>query len=100
MTAPRFDNVFSMGNLIQIGAFVVMIALAWGDANSRLKNLEDAQRAIIETATQREIRVRTIEISASRSDEQIRTLLQSMNEVKLAQREMNELLRRIAENRD
>lgn len=99
MAPPRFDNVLSMGNLIQIGAFAVMIGLAWGNADNRLTMVEDAQKTIIETSNHREIRVRTIEIAASRSDEQIRSLLQSMNELKQAQRETNELLRRLSETR-
>ena len=90
---PRFENVWSVGNVIQIGVFVVAFAVAWGSAHKRLEQLEATQAEMRQGSADLESRLRAMEISASRSDERIGNLLRSMDELKQQQRETNELLR-------
>ena len=90
---PRFENVWSVGNVIQIGVFFVAFAVAWGSAHKRLEQLETAQADMRQGSADWEGRLRAMEISASRSDERIGNLLRSMDELKQQQRETNELLR-------
>lgn len=96
MVAPRFDNVLSMGNIIQIIAFIVAFAVAWGTTYQRLETVETTQKSIIQNGLDREARIRAMEIGASRSDERIENLLRSMDELKREQRETNQLLRNIS----
>lgn len=96
MTAPRFENVLSIGNILQIIVILVAMAIAWGDAKSDIDALKASQAALAEASTQREIRLRSMEISASRADERIENVLRSMDELKAAQRETNNLLRELS----
>ncbi len=91
------------------GRLLSLISLVWfgGTTVANLKSLTDnLATAITETrqtvaedqsiAAQIEARVRALETNASRTDAEFRALRQSLDEVKSAQRETHELLRRIA----
>jgi hypothetical protein len=97
MTAPRFENVLSIGNIIQIIVILVAMVIAWGDARNEIDVLKSAQAESLNHRAQLDARLRAMEMSSARSDERIDNLLRSMEEVKLAQRETNALLRRISE---
>ena len=90
---PRFENVWSVGHIIQMGVFVVAFAVAWGSSHKRLENLEAMQAEMRQGSIDREARIRAMEIATSRADERIGNLLRSMDELKQQQRETNELLR-------
>ena len=97
MGAPRFENVLSIGNIIQIVVILVAMVIAWNDASNEIKNLKDGQSNSVEHRTQMDARIRAMEMTSARSDERITNLLRSMEEIKQAQRETNALLRRISE---
>lgn len=97
MGAPRFENVLSIGNIIQIIVILVAMVVAWSDARNEIGNIKAAQVSSIEHRAQMDARIRAMEMGAARSDERIENLLRSMDELKLAQRETNALLRRISE---
>lgn len=90
---PRFDNVLSFGNIIQLVAFLVMFSIAWGSAHQRISTLETSQETLRQGGIDREVRLRAIEVAASRSDERIESLLRAMEDLKREQRETNSLLR-------
>jgi hypothetical protein len=96
MGAPRFENVLSMGNIIQIGVILFAMAIAWGDARGDITMLKNGQNDSIQQRAQIEIRLRAMEIATSRSDERIDNLLRSMDELKQVQRETNALLRQMS----
>lgn len=98
VTLPRYDNVLSAGNIIQILAFLVAFAVAWGSSHQRLNAVEEAQRSLVMAGIEREARIRAMEIASTRADARIDNLLESMDELKQAQRETNSLLRSFSQD--
>lgn len=92
MTLPKPDPKVSVGNLLNLAALVVAVAVAWGIMSERSDNTKDQLENLRltlsqEVATRRdaqtsiEARVRALESSQARADERFNSVLQVLGRI-------------------
>jgi hypothetical protein len=81
----RFDPKISVGNLIQIGVLLVALTFGWAEMESRSdqseKEIARLQASIDQFAGTLELRVRTLESSAVRSDERVANMISLLSRI-------------------
>jgi hypothetical protein len=81
MEEPSMRWDFSLGNLINLAAMGIAVAVAWGSMSERsdlthkgIKELEGMQTAA-------ESRIRTLEMNQARADERLSSILQIVSRI-------------------
>ena len=95
MTRPTISNQISIGNIIQIGAFVVAVVAAYYAIQYQAETASIAASKNTEQIASLEGRIRDLENRSARDSEQLRTLQRDIQEIKEGQREINSLLRQL-----
>lgn len=92
MSENRIERKISLGNLLNLGALAVAVAVAWGVMSERGENTRSEMGEIKETlrqevATRRdgqsalEARIRALESSQARADERFNSVLQVLGRI-------------------
>lgn len=69
-----FNPQISAGTVVQLIAFVVLISLAWGTLRAEQTAQDKRLSAIEESSSQREARVRAVEISQAGTASDVRSI--------------------------
>lgn len=92
MPMPRIDQTISLGNILNLGALVVAVAVAWGVMTERgestRKSIDTLDQSLMREADARrraeaaiEARVRTLEAAQARADERFNSVLQVLGRI-------------------
>ena len=92
MTKPQIENKMSIGNLLNLLALVVAVAVAWGVMSERGEHTRTEMNDIKETLRQEvstrrdgqgalEARIRALESSQARADERFNSVLQVLGRI-------------------
>lgn len=99
MTTPRFNNTFSLGNVIQIIILIVGIAGGWFTLKADVSSLRTEQQRLAaetsDTFKDHERRMRDVERITTTQSADFRAMNSTLRDIKAQQQENNRLLRQI-----
>ena len=92
MTKPQIENKMSIGNILNLLALVVAVAVGWGVMRERGESTRENMTEIRETLRQEvitrregqgalEARIRALESSQARADERFNSVLQVLGRI-------------------
>ena len=92
MNSPKIENRMSLGNLLNLLALVVAVAVGWGVMRERGESTRESMTEIRETLRQEvntrregqgalEARIRALESSQARADERFNSVLQVLGRI-------------------
>ena len=92
MTKPQIENKMSIGNILNLMALAVAVAVAWGVMSERgestraeLDDIKDTLRQEVSTRREGqgalEARIRALESSQARADERFNSVLQILGRI-------------------
>jgi len=86
--APHFTNTWTVGNVITIATLIIGGAVLWGELRAELHNqrsavirTENLMAAKTASDNIREERVRILENNASRTDERLISIINTLNRI-------------------
>ena len=92
MTTPKIENRMSIGNLLNLAALIVAVAVGWGVMSERgeqtRENMNEVRETLRQEVTTRrdgqsalEARIRALESSQARADERFNSVLQVLGRI-------------------
>ena len=92
MTKPQIENKMSIGNILNLLALIVAVAVGWGVMRERGESTRENMTEIRETLRQEvitrregqgalEARIRALESSQARADERFNSVLQVLGRI-------------------
>ena len=92
MTTPKLENKMSIGNILNLLALVVAVAVGWGVMSERgestRENMTELRDTLRQEVTSRregqgalEARIRALESSQARADERFNSVLQVLGRI-------------------
>lgn len=75
----RWD--FSLGNLINLAAMAIAVAVAWGSMSERSDLTHRGIKELETLQTASETRIRTLEMNQARADERLSSILQIVSRI-------------------
>jgi hypothetical protein len=88
---------FNLGTLIPLAAMAVAMAVAWGELSGSVDHIDARLSKMEAAAVGSDIRLRSVENSQSSMAARLDGIKESLDELKLAQRETNAILRAISD---
>lgn len=97
MTGPQMKFEFNLGTLIPLAAMAVAMAVAWGELSGSVGDIEARLSKMEAAAAGSDSRLRSVENGQSTMAARLDGIKESLDELKLAQRETNAILRALSD---
>lgn len=78
---PYFSSQISIGNIIQIIAFIAALGMAWGAMRVSNESLRTSINDEVSRGMERDVRIRGLEAKAERADERYNSIMALLHRI-------------------